>query len=114
MPHKSPEVQSCIEACVRCAEECEHCAIACLNEPDPKPMARCIALDIDCAKICWDAAAYMCRGSEFMNQVCHLCATICDACGAECEKHQHIEHCRACAEACRRCAEACRRMAGAA
>ena len=37
----------------------------------------------------------------------------CDACGAECDKHQHMEHCQRCAEACHRCAEECRRMAGA-
>ena len=26
--------RSCIEACVRCAQECEHCADACLSEDD--------------------------------------------------------------------------------
>jgi hypothetical protein len=107
------ENQACIEACVRGAEECEHCADACLNEPDVKAMAECIRLDRDCAEICWTAAAYMSRGSHFMHQLCGLCADICDACAAECEKHE-AEHCQRCAEACRRCAEACRRMAGAA
>lgn len=104
------EYQSCITACCNCATACDHCAIACLQEPDPKPMARCIALDIDCAEICRTAAAFMARGSEFAKAICALCAEICEACGNECAKHQH-EHCQACAEACRRCAEECRRMA---
>lgn len=30
------EHRSCIEACVRCAQECEHCANACLSEKDEK------------------------------------------------------------------------------
>jgi hypothetical protein len=104
------EHESSINACVRCAQECEHCADACLNEPDVKEMAECIRLDRDCAQICWAAAGYLSRGSEFMNDICRVCAEVCSACGAECERHVY-EHCQPCAEACRRCAEACRTMA---
>lgn len=101
---------SCIEACNTCADACDHCAAACLEEADPKPMARCIALDIDCAALCRLAASYMARGSELAGQMCGFCADVCEACGAECEKHD-MQHCRECAAACRRCAEECRRMA---
>jgi len=101
---------SCIEACNTCADACDHCAVACLQEAEPKPMARCIALDIDCAQICRMASAYMARGSEQAAALCGLCADICDACGEECEKHS-MEHCTQCAKACRSCAEECRRMA---
>lgn len=103
---------TCIEACNACADACDHCATACLKESNPKPMARCIALDMDCAAICRMAASYMSRGSEFATQLCAMCADVCEACGAECEKHQ-MDHCQECAEACKRCAEECRRMAGA-
>lgn len=106
------EHRSCIEACVQCAQECEHCATDCLSEKDVATMARCIHLDRDCAEICWTAAAYMSRGSDFAAEICRICAEVCDACGAECERHD-MDHCRACAEACRQCAEECRRMAGA-
>ena len=92
---------TCIEACNACADACDHCAIACLQEPDPRPMARCIALDIDCAAACRLAAAYMARGSEFAGEVCAFCANVCEECGAECERHS-MEHCLACAEFCRR------------
>lgn len=101
---------ACIEACNACADACDRCAAACLREEDPKPMARCIALDMDCAAICRLAAAYMARDSENAEALCALCNEICEACGGECGMHD-MDHCKACAEACRRCAEECRRMA---
>lgn len=110
MAHR--EHPPCIEACIRCALECEHCETACLGEPDMKMMAECIRLDRDCATVCWLAAAFMGRRSEFDADLCRLCATLCDACGAECAKHK-VDHCLKCAESCRACAEACRTMAAA-
>jgi hypothetical protein len=103
---------TCIDACNKCANACDHCATACLKEKDPKPMARCIALDLDCAEICRLAAALMARDSEFAGTVCGMCADVCEACAAECAKHD-MEHCQECAEACRRCAAECRRMSAA-
>ena len=101
---------TCIEACNECANACDHCAVACLGEPDPKSMARCIALDLDCAALCRLAASYMARDSESAGALCSLCADVCESCAAECEKHD-MQHCRDCAASCRRCAEECRRMA---
>lgn len=104
---------ACIQACDACAAACDHCAASCLQEHDVRAMARCIALDMDCADICRLASAFMARGSESAAAICRLCADICDACGRECGKHA-MDHCRECAEACMRCAEACRRMANSA
>lgn len=73
-------------------------------------MARCIALDIDCAEICALAAAAMGRASEKARTICAACAEVCQACGEECAKHSMM-HCQQCAEACRRCADECRKMA---
>ena len=103
---------SCIEACNSCADTCDFCAASCLQEQDVKMMARCIALDMDCAQICRMAAAYMARGSEFAKAICQQCADICQACGDECARHQ-MQHCQDCAAACKRCADECRRMAAA-
>jgi hypothetical protein len=100
---------SCIEACDQCAIACSHCSTACLQEDDVKMMARCIALDMDCAEFCKLASAATARGSDQAQAICGLCADICEACGDECAKHQ-MDHCQACAEACRRCAQECRRM----
>jgi hypothetical protein len=107
------QYQSCIDACYACATACDHCAVSCLQESDPKPMARCIALDMDCAQICRLAAGYMARGSEMAGMICQACAEVCDACADECAKHA-MSHCKECEQACRRCAEECRRMASAA
>jgi hypothetical protein len=106
------QYSSCIEACDQCAIACNHCSTACLQEPDVKMLARCIALDIDCAELCKLASAAMARGSEQAHAICALCAEVCEACGDECGKHQ-MDHCKECAAACRRCAQECRRMSQA-
>jgi hypothetical protein len=103
------QFESCIAACNDCADACDMCASACLQEDDVKMMARCIALDIDCAQICRVAAAVMARGGPAANVICQACAAICDMCADECAKHS-MQHCQDCAAACRRCAEECRRM----
>jgi hypothetical protein len=107
------QFKACIDACYACAAACDNCSTACLREDDVKMMARCIALDMECAQLCRTAAASMARGSEFAAQLCRLCAAVCTACGDECGKHP-MDHCQACAQACRRCAEECLRMAGTA
>ena len=77
-------------------------------------MAKCIALDIDCAQLCALASALMARDSTCAKALCAVCADACQACGEECGKHHHMAHCQACAEACRACAAACRQMASTA
>ena len=72
-------------------------------------MAKCIALDMDCADICRLAAATMARESPHVNYVCELCARICESCAQECMSHA-ADHCQDCAEACKRCASLCRDM----
>lgn len=100
---------ACIEACHACAVACDHCAVSCLQEPDPRLMARCIALDMDCAQLCRLALSFMARGSAHDSAICAVCADVCLACAQECARHD-MAHCKACAEACRTCAEECRRL----
>ena len=104
------QMQFCIDSCYACATACDHCAVSCLNEKDVQNLARCIQLDMDCADICRLAGGYMGRGSDLASAICESCAQICDACAAECAKHNKMAHCKACEEACRRCAEECRKM----
>lgn len=106
MPHDP--YQSCIEACNKCAEFCDYCAKACEKE-HAETMARCIALDRDCAAICRLAVDFMQRNSEFVDLICQDCAEICEECAEECQKHEQ-GHCQQCAEACRQCAEECLKM----
>ncbi|MEX0929080.1 MAG: four-helix bundle copper-binding protein [Balneolales bacterium] len=112
MPHE--KYQKCIDACNQCAVTCEHCAAACLQEDNAKELARCIALDLNCADICYLSSKFMAGASEFSERICIFCAEICEACGAECKKHSHMSHCKECADACFQCAKICREMAGVA
>ncbi|HEX8038623.1 MAG TPA: four-helix bundle copper-binding protein [Chryseosolibacter sp.] len=101
--------QTCIDACLQCAAECDHCASECLREDDVTMMARCIELDRECAQACYASARLMGIGGEHAAAFCAACAEICDACARECEKHSN-EHCKRCAEVCHACAEECRNM----
>jgi hypothetical protein len=105
--------QSCIDACLRCAAICNHCASSCTKEDDVKMMADCIQLDMECAAMCYAAAQLMSLGSDRAMDVCRICAEMCEACGEECGKHQN-EHCQECARMCQQCAEECRHMSSAA
>ena len=102
--------QICIDACVACAVECNHCATECLNENDVKAQINCIQLERQCAVICFAAAQLMSIGGEHASHLCNECAEICEACAVECEKHSHHDHCKKCAEACRKCSKECRSM----
>ena len=104
---------ACAEACNACADACDNCTSSCLKEQHVAAMARCIQLTIDCAALCRLAASFAARDSIYAKELCALCASICDACAAECGQHDH-DHCQACAAACKRCADECRRMASAA
>ncbi|MEO7045501.1 MAG: four-helix bundle copper-binding protein [Ferruginibacter sp.] len=99
----------CIEACLKCAAICNHCASSCTKEEDVKMMAKCIQLTMECAAICYAAAKLMSLGSDKVKEICRLCAKMCDACAEECKNHQN-EHCRECAEACTYCADECEIM----
>ena len=112
MSHTPNPYMSGINACRLCATACNQCFADCLKEEDAKMMARCIALDADCAAACSFAAEAMSRRSEYAQAICAMCAQICRACGDECARHE-AEHCQACATACYKCAEECAAMAAA-
>ena len=105
----TPKEIECLRECQECATACLQCATACLQEENPKPMARCIGMDFECADICRLAAASIASGGIHMDTVCALCASACDACAKECGQHA-MDHCQQCAEACKRCADTCRSM----
>ena len=104
------EHNECILACNACLIACLQCASACLADSDPKAMARCIRLAVECADVCRLTAASIAWGGEHMNAVSSLCAAVCQTCGSECASHP-MERCQKCAEACKHCAAVCRGMA---
>ena len=95
--------QPCIEACLKCSVDCEHCATACLMKSSFQNIQKRIQHCIDCSQICLTSIPFMSRGSTYAKEICNLCAQICDACAKECARFQD--------EQCQQCAEACRKMA---
>jgi uncharacterized membrane protein len=102
-----------IDALNACAETCTACADACLSEESVAELARCIALNLNCADICLATARMLSRHAgedgAISRSMLEACATVCRACAEECAKHaERQQHCRVCAEACRSCERACR------
>lgn len=102
--------QTALSALFACIAACEHCASACLREPDVAAMAECMRLDRDCADACAFATRLLVRASGFTRDAMQVCARLCQACAAECARHSHA-HCQECAQACQHCAEECLRLA---
>ncbi|MFC4263128.1 four-helix bundle copper-binding protein [Ferruginibacter yonginensis] len=100
------QYQICIEACLRCAAICNHCAASCAQSDNATDKAKCIQLNMECAAICYATAELMSLGSTHVKELAKLCATMCDACADEC-RHHDDEHCRETAEVCAKCADEC-------
>jgi hypothetical protein len=98
---------TCIEACQRCALDCENCLSEMMGKPSDNDCPACCRECIETCILCTQAMA---RQSRFADQYCGICADVCDWCAEQCGEHDH-DHCQKCAESCRACAEACREMA---
>lgn len=104
-----------IDQVLECAQACTVCADACMAEEQVSDLRRCVRTDLDCADVCNATARVLSRfrgdDADVVRDVLETCATVCLACGAECERHAKAhEHCAVCAEACRSCAAACRSL----
>jgi Domain of Unknown Function (DUF326) len=80
------------------------------NSPDIIKLHLIIKINRDCANICWTASQFMSRDSEYVKQICDVCADICEASVRKCERNTDMNHCQKCTQACRRCAEECRKV----
>ncbi len=102
--------QNCIDACADSIVACKNCANEDLQEEDVEMLVRCVRLNHDGAAVSILAMQAMASNSEFVKQICSLCAEICNVCADECEKYTHMEHCKICAEVCRKCAVECSKI----
>ncbi|MFC3504023.1 four-helix bundle copper-binding protein [Micromonospora krabiensis] len=101
-----------------CAEACTACADACLSEDMVAELTKCVRTNLDCADICTTTARVLSRHTGYdanvTRSLLEACATVCKACGDECDRHaDRHAHCRVCAEACRDCEQACRDLVAA-
>lgn len=110
--HISPDLQRCIDECLHCYVTCESTIAHCLQKGGRHADEGHIRLLTDCARICQLAADLMVRGSEFHGRACAVCAEICRACAAACERVDSKDQMMTdCAAQCRSCADSCERMA---
>ena len=110
--HVNQPLGNAVHHLMYCAKMCASCADACLAEPID--MTQCIRMCLDCSDICEATARLGLRRSgddqAILRELLDLCARMCEACAAECERHDH-EHCKLCAQICRECAADCRNAA---
>lgn len=107
----SPEMQSCIEECLRCYQTCIGMAMShCLEQGGRHVEPMHFRLMISCAEMCRASAHIMLTGTDAHRASCAACAEICAACAESCATLHGMEDCVA---ACRACADSCRKMAGA-
>ncbi len=108
----SNQMQSCIDACDTCRQECLSTIAHCLEQGGRHASLDHVRLLADCAEICQTSSNFMGRGSDLHKSTCGLCAEICEACAGSCEEFDDPEM-DDCAESCRECARSCREMAAA-
>ena len=82
-----PQMENCISDCLNCYRVCQR--VLAVNvcdlerrEPVGEVQAQMLA---DCATICATSADFMIRNSPRHVLTCGVCATICEACAAECD-----------------------------
>lgn len=108
---KEPKVRQCIDNCTACSNICVETATYCLNMGGKHADPAHIALLFNCYDICRVSADYMLGSSEFISQICSLCAQVNDRCASSCDQFGDDEQMKACADMCRTCADSCRQMA---
>jgi hypothetical protein len=105
------QLARCIDACHDCAQACTACADACLSEELVADLVKTIRTNLDCTDVCETTAAVLSRHTGYDANVSRAvlvaCAQACNSCGAECDLHQEMEHCRICAETCHACERIC-------
>ncbi len=105
----SDPMQMCIDLCQECHDTCLQTIRHCLTMGGDHAAPEHISLMLDCVSICHTSADFMLRQSAYHVLTCGVCAEVCDACAADCERFDD-DFMRACAETCRRCAASCREM----
>jgi hypothetical protein len=109
MHQMSPEMQSCIDECLRCYQTCFGTAMThCLEQGGKHVEPGHFRIMMACAEICKTSAHFMLMNSPHHKHTCRECAEICEECAKSCEQVGDMQEC---VDQCRRCAESCRKMA---
>ena len=104
------DLAQAVKHAMYCAAICNSCADACSAED--MDMSTCIRLCSDCADVC--TATYRVASRRTAGNVrvieaqLRACIAACEACAAECAKHDNA-HCKRCAQMCHECAADCQK-----
>lgn len=93
-----------------CEATCEYMTTFLKSKQDIYMRKNQLILLRDCADICGLTAKYIARCSPFAKHSAHLCAMICQTCGAECSRFPDAES-QHCAQVCFNCARECQAFA---
>lgn len=109
MHHQSPQMQACIDACLKCYQTCFGMAMNhCLESGGKHTEPAHLRIMMACSEICRTSAHFMLMNSPHHPHVCRECAEICDECAEDCERVGDMDEC---VQACQACASECRKMA---
>lgn len=105
-------LKSCLDACLKCAYQCNQCYKTCLENNRAQYAQECISSCRDCADICSFTASLIQRGSVYANELIAVCEKACKQCAEICNKSCSSEagcstKCHFCVTTCKECADAC-------
>ena len=104
-------IDQCIKDCLSCYEACLSCISHCLALGGKHSSVDHIQAMMECSLICNTSATMMRMNSAFSNELCQMCAKICDVCEESCRTIDDTDRMmEKCADACAKCAESCRSM----
>jgi hypothetical protein len=107
--HSSSEQTAiCIDACENCHRICLALAMNyCLARGGRHARQEHMRLLLNCAQICRLAADFQLTGAPFSEELCAVCAAVCEACSQSCSALDGMDEC---VQACQDCADSCRHM----
>ena len=105
---------SLIRAAGECMVEGEICEAHCqaMLATGDTTLASCSAAVRDMMAGCSALTQLAASDSKHLPAMAAVCATILEACKAECKKHPEHEECKACASACDKCIAECNKITG--
>ena len=105
--------QDLLRILAECADECNRCYNACMENERTETLLRSLRLCRDCSKICRTTSDLVSSSSELAQRLVDTCAEACRLCADSCASDkEHESECKTCAETCRKCEEACNSFAG--
>jgi len=107
-----PKYQALGESSGKCVATGEDCMRHCLGMLSMKDtsMAACTSSVVQLIAVCRALVTLASLNSTFTPAFAKDVATVCDACGRECQKFSNFAECKACADACKSCADECRKL----